>query len=255
MSDRHDTDRTFLQTDAYADSTKLNSRSSLYEFRRPPGSFYDWALARTVWPDGARVLDVGCGPGGYLAALPASVRAVGLDLSPGMAAEAAAHAPALVGDAAQLPFAVATFDRVLAPHMLYHCPDIDAAVADLRRVLRPGGVLIAVTNDPLHLIELEDLETEVAGARPTSVSERFSTDNGAGFLERVFDDVRLERFDGEVVVPEPGPLVRYLGSKMSWHGNDAKDAALAEIERRLQAIIDRDGAFHARTRAGAFVCR
>jgi SAM-dependent methyltransferase len=250
----HGTDRAFLQQDAYADSSKLHSRSSLYEYRIPPGSFYEWVLARTDWPAGARVLDVGCGPGGYLAALDRGLRAVGVDLSPGMAREATAHAPALVGDAASLPFADATFDRVLAPHMLYHCPDIDAAVADLRRVLRPGGVLVAITNDPLHLIELEDLETEVAGARPASVSERFSTDNGAGFLERAFDDVRLERFDGEVVVPEPGPLVRYLASKMSWHGNDAKDATLAEIERRLAAIIARDGAFRARTRAGAFLC-
>jgi SAM-dependent methyltransferase len=255
VSDRHDTDRTFLQTDAYADSTKLNSRSSLYEFRRPPGSFYDWALARTSWPDAARVLDVGCGPGGYLAALPASVRAVGLDLSPGMAAEAAAHAPALVGDAAQLPFADATFDRLLAPHMLYHCPDIPAAVAELRRVLRPGGVLIAITNDPEHLAELREVHIAAAGGRaPSIVSDRFNLANGGAFLEATFDEVVLERFDGELVVPEVGPLVRYVASMMSWYGDGTVEETLADIERRLQAVIDRDGAFHARTMAGAFLC-
>jgi hypothetical protein len=57
-----------------------------------------------------------------------------------------------------------------------------------------------------------------------------------------------------VVVPDPGPLVRYLDSKMSWHGEVDKAATLEEIERRLAAIIERDGAFKARTRAGAFLC-
>jgi SAM-dependent methyltransferase len=256
VSDRHDTDRTFLQTDAYADSTKLKSRSSLYDYRVPPGSFYDWVLARIDWPEGARVLDVGCGPGGYLEALPSGVRAVGLDLSPGMASEAAAHAPALVGDAASLPFADATFDRVLAPHMLYHCPDIPAAVAELRRVLRPGGVLIAITNDPEHLAELREVHVAAAGGRaPSIVSDRFNLTNGGAFLEASFDEVVLERFDGELVVPEVGPLVRYVASMMSWFGDDTIEDTLADIERRLSEIIARDGVFRARTRAGAFLCR
>jgi SAM-dependent methyltransferase len=173
-----------------------------------------------------------------------------------MAAEAAAHAPALVGDAAALPFPDATFDRVLAPHMLYHCPDIAAAVAELRRVLRPGGVLIAITNDPEHLAELREVHTAAAGGRePDVVSARFSLANGGDFLERSFDEVVLERFDGELVVPEVGPLVRYVASMMSWYGDDAMDHTLIDIERRLAAIIERDGAFRARTRAGAFLCR
>jgi SAM-dependent methyltransferase len=254
MVNRRETDRAFLQGDAYADSSKLSSRSSLYQYRTPEGSLYDWVLRLTDWPAGVRVLDVGCGPGGYLGALDAGVRAVGVDLSPGMAAEAAVHAPTLVADAACMPFATDTFDRVLAPHMLYHCPDISAAVQELRRVLRRDGVLIAVTNDPAHLQELEDLETEVTGHRPASVSERFSTANGAAYLGEAFDDVQLVRFDGEVVVPEPGPLVRYLDSKMSWTTAVDNAAALEQIDRRLATIIERDGAFRARTGAGAFLC-
>jgi hypothetical protein len=86
------------------------------------------------------------------------------------------------------------------------------------------------------------------------VSGRFSIENGGPVLEAVFDDVRLERFDGEVVVPDPGPLIRYLASMMSWTADDSKDEALDEIERQLAATIERDGAFRARTRVGAFIC-
>jgi SAM-dependent methyltransferase len=255
---RPETDRAFLQGDAYADSTKLNSRASLYDHRIPAGSLHDWVLGLTDWPEGARVLDVGCGPGSYLAALGATARGLrttGVDLSPGMATEAAAHAPVLVADAAQLPFPDDGFERVLAPHMLYHCPDTSAAVVELRRVLRPRGVLIAVTNDPSHLAELDAIHAAAIGRTPASVSDRFSLDNGGPVVEAVFDDVRLARFDGELVVRDAGPLIRYLASMMTWTVDDAKDEALADIERTLTTIIQRDGAFRARTRAGAFICR
>ncbi len=48
------------------------------------------------------------------------------------------------GDATRLPFADASFDKVIASEVLEHVPDDDAAFAELARVLRPGGVL-AVT--------------------------------------------------------------------------------------------------------------
>ena len=52
---------------------------------------------------------------------------------------------------AALPFAAGTFDAVLAMHMLYHAPDVTAAVVELRRVLRPGGVVLASTLSGDHL--------------------------------------------------------------------------------------------------------
>ena len=247
------TDRAYLQTEAYPDSTKLRTRASIYQYRTPPGTMGDWVLARTEWPPGCRVLDVGCGPGSYLALL-GGTRAVGVDLSPGMAAEAALHAPAVVGDAAMLPFADARFDRVLAPHMLYHCPDIPAAVAELRRVLRPGGVMIAVTNDPQHLAELRAIH-RATGADPLLIVERFSLANGADLLSASFAEVRLERFDGALAVPDVRPVTDYVESMIGWHGDRAPDNVRAEIERMVGQVIERDGVFRATTRVGAFICR
>src|SRR5262245_30524774 len=140
------TNRAFLREKAYADSKKLRARVSIYAYRDRPDNFWHWVLGLVDWPDLAGALDVGCGPGTYLSLLREEhplVRAVGVDLSPGMAKEASRHAPVLVGDAARLPIPADAFDRVLAPHMLYHCPDIPAAIAELRRVLRPRGVLVA----------------------------------------------------------------------------------------------------------------
>ncbi|HEX6422912.1 MAG TPA: class I SAM-dependent methyltransferase [Acidimicrobiales bacterium] len=49
-------------------------------------------------------------------------------------------------DAWQLPVRDGCFDVVLAAHMLYHVPDIDRALRDIRRALRPSGTALLVAN-------------------------------------------------------------------------------------------------------------
>lgn len=104
---------------------------------------------------GDRVLDLGCGEGRHVisAWLEDEVQAVGLDLSfPDLqtagrrAAEFAADTGQsclnlIQGSALQLPFPDACFDRVICSEVLEHLPDYAAALAEIRRVLRPGGLL------------------------------------------------------------------------------------------------------------------
>ena len=54
-----------------------------------------------------------------------------------------------------LPFPDETFDLVIANHMLYHVPDIDLALSEIRRVLTPNGILFAATNGKSHMQELD----------------------------------------------------------------------------------------------------
>ncbi|MEY2421678.1 MAG: hypothetical protein QOI95_1745 [Acidimicrobiaceae bacterium] len=251
------TDQAFLRTDAYVDSAKLKARASIYDYRTPAGSLMEWVLDTVDWPLGTRALEVGCGPGFYLEALRRrdGVQAFGIDLSGGMAAEASRFASTVVADAARVPFPGSSFDRVLAPHMLYHCPDIVAAVTELRRVLRPGGVLIAVTNSADHLRELDAIHERVATSAPSKVSGRFKVENGAPLLATAFDDVQLVRFDGELRVPKVEPVANYLASMMSWHGDPDAETTMAKIGHEVARVIERDGVFRVRTSVGVFVCR
>ncbi len=102
----------------------------------------------------AQVLDIGCGPGTIttgLAALVPEGRVVGLDRAAGVLAEARAQAERQrqgnvsfeVGDAYQLAFADDTFDVVHAHQVLQHLSDPVAALTEMRRVCRPGGVVAA----------------------------------------------------------------------------------------------------------------
>ncbi|MFE9428151.1 class I SAM-dependent methyltransferase [Kitasatospora sp. NPDC006697] len=97
---------------------------------------------------GTRVLDVGTGPGTVaVAALARGAEVVAVDAEPGMVALAAANAPgAGVRHAVlpELPFPEGSFDAVVANFVVNHVEDPWAALAELRRVVRPGGRL-AVT--------------------------------------------------------------------------------------------------------------
>jgi 2-polyprenyl-6-hydroxyphenyl methylase/3-demethylubiquinone-9 3-methyltransferase len=96
---------------------------------------------------GRLVLDAGCGGGLVSKGLAeAGVRVVGVDRLPGCLEVARRAVPAglrtAVGELERLPFADASFDAVVAADVLEHVPDLPAAVAELARVLRPGGAFL-----------------------------------------------------------------------------------------------------------------
>lgn len=105
--------------------------------------------------DGERVLDVGCGTGSLTFALPdlANVAAVtGIDPLDTfvVAARARSTDPRItfdVGDARALPYADASFDRAYSSLVLQFIPDAARAVAEMRRVVRPGGTVAAAVWD------------------------------------------------------------------------------------------------------------
>ncbi|MDX6739495.1 class I SAM-dependent methyltransferase [Actinocorallia sp. A-T 12471] len=119
-------------------------------------------VSRAAITRGSRVLDVGCGRGAVLfpaaEATGPSGSVVGIDLAPGMVertAAAAAHLPwvtVALGDAAEPDFPDGSFDVVLAGLVLFFLPSPETALANYRRLLRPGGKLVFSTfaaQDPL----------------------------------------------------------------------------------------------------------
>lgn len=95
---------------------------------------------------GRRLLDLGCGKGRFAASIAASgAEVIGLDRSAAMLAGAAwSGLDRVLGSARRLPFAGATFDAVIAVEVFEHLAAIDEVLLDVRRVLRPGGVVAIV---------------------------------------------------------------------------------------------------------------
>lgn len=131
--------------------------------------------------DGERVLDVGCGTGHLAAAVAARSRPAevhGVDFSPAYIDHAKAHHagdPRLVfrvGDACALDFADASFDRVLALLVLHFVPRADQAIAEMRRVARPGGVVGATVWDARGGFVTNRLFFDTAAALDPKAGER-----------------------------------------------------------------------------------
>lgn len=94
-----------------------------------------------------RVLDVGGGTGRVARAL--TQDAVVVDASAPMLAKARDDGlPVVRGDAGDLPFPDESVDAIAIADALHHFPDVEAALADCARVLRPGGVLVVREFDP-----------------------------------------------------------------------------------------------------------
>lgn len=248
----------------YATDANLRSRQRLWEIsrRQPPFSLYPWVLGLASLRGGERVLEVGCGNGGYLAL----VDAIGLDLSLGMLAAARARTkePLVCGNAERLPFRTCTFDLILAPHMLYHVADRVSAVRELRRVLKPDGTCIAVTNGERNHLEMVRLVEDVVGhgwrwRRPSDTT--FKLENGAEQLQAGFDHVaRVDCPPGNVFVTDADALADYIASVGDHYAPEVAswmtwDDVVAECRSRAAAVIASNGAFTISTSMGAFVCR
>lgn len=99
--------------------------------------------------DGGEVLDVATGAGGFIAALAESLRSytrfTGVDINPDALAEAGRQFPDArfePADAASLPFPDRSFDTVTLSNSLHHLPDPTRALGEMKRVLRPGGIML-----------------------------------------------------------------------------------------------------------------
>lgn len=194
----------------YSTETNLQARQALWT--NSEGDDPKQVLWSTLaaWQP-CRVLEVGGGQGELAERMQLELRAhvTFVDISPRMVELARARGiDAQEGDVQKLPFADGSFDTVVAAWMLYHVPDVDRGLAEIARVLVPGGALIAVTNSVDHIAELRDLM-----AYPRDAFELvFNSENGEELLRRHFAEV--ERVDTVVkaTVHDRETLVAYRDS-------------------------------------------
>jgi SAM-dependent methyltransferase len=245
----------------YRTEDNLVARQSIYVYQQPRVDMWNRALDLAALQGDESVLDVGCGNGAYLRTLARRGHdgmIVGADLSPGMLDAARArtkHPRLMIADVQQAPFCDASFDLVMAMHMLYHAPDRALAIRELRRVMRDDGVALVVTNSELHLRELDELITAAAGGE-ILLSNRMTFTLAAGEAElgAAFSRVERHDFPGELLVTDVQPVVDYVSSMRAFITGD-QDAVLDDLRRRAAGVIDRDGVFRVHTHAGCFVCR
>lgn len=202
------------------------------------------------------LLEVGVGTGLVAAALAERGRAVvGVDLSVPMLARAAARVPGrvAVGDAHRLPVGTAALDGAYLVHVLHLVGDMGATLAELRRVLRPGGTLVATVRPdlPAQRDDLVDLMNELhaafaLGDRPDREDAVSAAAGAHGFTP--VDRRTITRPGVQATPREVADGVRARSWSWMWAipADDAWHRIADPVVERLRALPDQD-----RPRGGA----
>ncbi len=214
-------DRAFLHQQ-YQRDDKLKVRISLYSYGSNSVSWHQWVFSHLSLQSGRQVLEIGCGNGQLwkdrLQDVPPGVRLVLTDRSDGMlrAAERLlvrqGNIEYLVADAESVPLESQSMDLVIANHMLYHVEDLQLALREVRRVLKPKGVLVATTNGRGHLAEINSLLEGLGGDTPpfSAVPASFNGGNALDILRNHFGRVEQQDYTDILSVPSTDPILEYI---------------------------------------------
>jgi len=231
--------------------------ASTYEEQMVPAVFGPWAedlVDRLDVRSGECVLDVACGTGAVTRVLAGRVgpqgEVVGVDLNPAMLAQAESLGLDRVelreADATQLPFGDAEFDLAVCQQGLQFVPEPASAIAEMGRVLRPGGrVGLACWNSPsenpssaaiLASAEAVGWNEGAAGfARAFSLGDPERLE--ALLREAGFEGIRISRQEKVAVFPDiPGWMSGFVEGPP--FGAEAQQAGHADMTRFVSGVVE-----------------
>ena len=220
-----------------------------------------WLVSRYDIRDGMTVLEIGCGTGsiwlGHEDAAAGCGKLVLTDLSEGML-EAAKKNLGERGnieyrkaDIQDLPFVEDAFDVVIANSMLYHVPDIEKGLQEVRRVLKKGGVFYCATYGEHNFTDRLAEWFKLVG-EDFKPNHNFTMQNGEKILRKFFEDITPVFYEDSLHVTKAEDLVEYLRSLASFK------AVMDLPVQRIRDILEEhttDGAIDLPKEYGMFVCR
>jgi hypothetical protein len=105
-------------------------------------------------------------------------------------------------------------------------------VRELARVLGSGGALVAATNGPRHLREVDEITADALGERAQRrYSDRFGAHNGAAILAPHVEQVEWRAYDDDLLCTDPDDVLAYVVSYPPGAG------AAPDVRERLRAAI------------------
>lgn len=215
----------------YKDATNINARINLHKmYSTNQESWFSWIYNQCEIKNDMSILEVGCGNGAMWIEnrkkIPSGIHIVLSDCSEGMLRDARREIGLednrflyVVSSCENLDMKDNSFDLVIANHMLFYCEDIDQALAEIARVLKPCGRLIASTYGHKHMREISMLVREFDDRivlAANKLYEHFGLNNGEKLLQYSFENIEKKIYDDGLCVTKANPLIEYI---MSCHGN------------------------------------
>ncbi len=215
----------------YRNSTNISARIRLHRlFSSNKQGWFPWIYEQCQITEGMKILELGCGNGRLWienkAKLPADCEIILSDISEGMIRDVRREQSLqddrfsfAAFDCHAIPYEDASFDLVIANHVLFYCKDVDRVCSEVGRVLKPGGRFVCGTYGMAHMQEVSRLVTQFDDRITLSgenLYEHFGKENGAQALAPYFAEVDWQQYEDALIVTQAEPLIEYV---LSCHGN------------------------------------
>ena len=246
----------------YSTSNGLNTRIAFHDmYSTNKYGYGNWILSNYEISEGAKVLEVGCGTANMWVGhddLIAKCELLTLtDMSEGMLSTARENigerknVAYALADIQDIPFEDDSFDAVIANSMLYHVPNIECGIREVRRVLRNEGVFYCATYGEHNFTDVlaDWFELDGESFRP---NHNFTMQNGEHILKEAFTNIEANFYEDSLHITNIDDLTDYLRSLVSLK------AIIDLPSDRIHEILMRhscNGTIELPKEYGMFVCR
>ena len=264
-------DTKFLKSSQYKNAKNLSARFALYDFSYPKINFYDEALKSLKLKGSEKILELGCGDGKVLVNLKKNGHTgslVGSDLSKGMYSESVKICKKeklpiefIEASADKLPFEDNSFDVILAFFMIYHMPNIDLALKEWNRVLKPNGKLLVAIGSEKNLSNRKKLTVpmkEKAGVTKKRFIDSISFESGPKMLKKYFSIKKKKLLEYDLRIPDGSFIIDAIESTKEFYEPKVKESiwksCMNDIKKKVQTEIKSKGYFHDVAKRGFYIC-
>lgn len=248
----------------YKNAKNLNDRIRLHEkYSTNSQGWFNWLFEKIDFSKVNRLLELGCGNGKLWQENKINLRNREIflsDISEGMVEEVrnklGSDFNCIVADAEKIPFKDAYFDSIIANHVLFYLNDLNQGLKEIRRVLKPNGVLYCSTYGSRHMKEITDIVQNFysrVNLSNHSLYDVFGLENGESVLKNYFTSVQRMDYQDSLEITESKPLIDYI---MSCHGNQNEilGPKLNEFKEYIEELLMNNGKIIVTKQAGLFKC-
>lgn len=217
-------DREYVK-EQYKDAGKLKARISIHQkYSVNKQGFGEWIFEHYQIKDHADILEIGCGSGdiwgAHIGDIPSNAHLYLTDFSEGMLSAAKENLPQSSSisfkkvDIQSIPFPDQQFDIVIANMMLYHVPDLDKGLSEVKRVLKTDGAFYCATYGKHGISEYIQGLLSNYGVNEM-LNKAFTLQNGGVVLKKYFHSVEMDLYDDHLEVTNIEDFLDYIFSLTS----------------------------------------
>lgn len=253
----------------YKDAANINIRIGLHKkYTKNTMGWFQWLYDLMGPLNGKNILELGCGNGELWRAnkekIPQDASICLSDASEGMICDVKEILKTVPGrftfetfDCRQIPKSRESYDVAAANHVLFYLTNLDTALRQVNKVLKPDGIFCCSTYGPDHMKEISQLVKEFDSRivlSEVNLYDVFGLHNGEEKLKEQFGTVEKKVFKDYLEVTDAGALMEYI---LSCHGNQHEylNDRYDEFREFLEKKMEKKGFIHITKQAGAFICK